>query len=964
MISHEFPLVLPSIIKKENKNELKEYLKIARKKLYNKYTLGKYSSKVFFINCILYNNKCTLTHMFKEFLFFDNNTEFLRHYYSSYDIENILSKILEIYSLYSKIYPNYIILKENKFLYKNIRKKQKLLDEKNENNENDNNKYIKEDINNKENELFTPSVRNEIKEFEDSNFNNINSNKNNNDSINNQYSQYTQNEQKIINPKKINDNWTLINNSNHKKKDGSKRNNSNNNHFKNMSFDSFWTNDTNNLSIILNAINDKKHQDNQKNYKSVNDNISKKKTMNNNSKINHKKFQKNKNLKIMEIKSSYKMQSHKNIYKKIENKNISDVSRNNLKQKRNKKTYLNQLGNINNLNMKKPISVSVSNSKNITHGLINKPNKINTYLFTEKSLNKNFYRCYSNERDNSENTLKKLSSQIIMQKKLYSKDSSKENHSIGKLNEKNMNSNYKKIYFNNLARHQTYNNEHLKNILNDSKKKSFKKKSKEQNYKKFYSPEVNNANILRNRKILLKKYFSNKNFQKNFNHIYMNNLTGSFSQSLINFKKKLDSSYNNKIRRTLNICRTASNYYNIKYKNMGIFDKRKIIKKEKTDKILPIKDIILPDRLASAYIARKFFSPILLGRYSLSKSYNIKKDKMNNKKKNLKLKHRQLVNSEAYNKLFDFKSTIRTQITESENNEERKITKTINKLSGTSNIIIDSSKESRNISNKLTTKENQNNKKVNLKKNLPPTLTYYNLYRSGQNDLSHSQNNLINNSDFIEFHHENLFIKKNNKIKIKESKSNMNQNKENILSMSNKKKVNLKKIFDFTKSKTEYSNFLKKHNKNLNKKNNSQKFDINKKNYILRIKKNDNYIFPKDKSKNEQKIKPTNYKINEFGFKKLNNLSTSTINNNSNLNQFTIYRNINNSSSNSMNNLSEFQTPLIQKKRFNLIKKFIYQDEKEKHEPFDNMDISNKMTIKVNRTKFLEKVKEKMRNKK
>ena len=238
------------------------------------------------------------------------------------------------------------------------------------------------------------------------------------------------------------------------------------------------------------------------------------------------------------------------------------------------------------------------------------------------------------------------------------------------------------------------------------------------------------------------------------------------------------------------------------------------------------------------------------------------------------------------------------------------------------------------------------------------------MYRSGQNDLSHSQNNLINNSDFIEFHHENLFIKKNNKIKIKESKSNMNQNKENILSMSNKKKVNLKKIFDFTKSKTEYSNFLKKHNKNLNKKNNSQKFDINKKNYILRIKKNDNYIFPKDKSKNEQKIKPTNYKINEFGFKKLNNLSTSTINNNSNLNQFTIYRNINNSSSNSMNNLSEFQTPLIQKKRFNLIKKFIYQDEKEKHEPFDNMDISNKRTIKVNRTKFLEKVKEKMRNKK
>ena len=97
----------------------------------------------------------------------------------------------------------------------------------------------------------------------------------------------------------------------------------------------------------------------------------------------------------------------------------------------------------------------------------------------------------------------------------------------------------------------------------------------------------------------------------------------------------------------------------------------------------------------------------------------------------------------------------------------------------------------------------------------------------------------------------------------------------------------------------------------------------------------------------------------------MNNLSTSTINNNSNYNQFTIYRNINNSSSNSTNNLSEFQTPLIHKKRLNLIKKIIYQDEKVKNEPFANIEnISNKMTIKVNRTKFLEKVKEKMKNKK
>ena len=63
-----------------------------------------------------------------------------------------------------------------------------------------------------------------------------------------------------------------------------------------------------------------------------------------------------------------------------------------------------------------------------------------------------------------------------------------------------------------------------------------------------------------------------------------------------------------------------------------------------------------------------------------------------------------------------------------------------------------------------------------------------------------------------------------------------------------------------------------------------------------------------------------------------------------------------------MNNLTEFQTPLIQKKRLNLIKKFIYQEEKERNEPFyNNNNISSKMAIKVNRAKFLERVKEKMK---
>ena len=159
-----------------------------------------------------------------------------------------------------------------------------------------------------------------------------------------------------------------------------------------------------------------------------------------------------------------------------------------------------------------------------------------------------------------------------------------------------------------------------------------------------------------------------------------------------------------------------------------------------------------------------------------------------------------------------------------------------------------------------------------------------------------------------------------------------------------------------TKSKTEYGNFLPKY-KNINK---NKKYGINEinKNFILKRfqKKSNYYIFSKDK---------INYNnLNDIAFQRFNNLSNSTININSNYNEFTITKNINNSLSNSTNNISEFQTPLIQRKRLKLIKKFIYQEQKEKIGHISNIEkISSKNAIKVNRSKFLERVKEKMKNK-
>ena len=64
-----------------------------------------------------------------------------------------------------------------------------------------------------------------------------------------------------------------------------------------------------------------------------------------------------------------------------------------------------------------------------------------------------------------------------------------------------------------------------------------------------------------------------------------------------------------------------------------------------------------------------------------------------------------------------------------------------------------------------------------------------------------------------------------------------------------------------------------------------------------------------------------------------------------------------------MNNINDFETPFAQKKRLKLMKKIIYQEQKENVGHIYNIEnISNNIAIKVNRTKFLERIKEKMRN--
>ena len=674
MVSNETPLIQNI----SNKNEKKDFYKISRKILYQKYN-DIFSFKKILADFLIFNNKCRLTLFFKEFLISDNSCEFLRHFYLKEDIKNILNKILEIYCLYSKIYPNYIILKENKFLYKNIRKKQKMIDENNKNNELEKNEKDN-NINNKDNELFTLSIRNEIKEFQEESIN-----KNNIDSLSNN---------KIIstNTKKINDNWAFISSKNLNMNLNNSKNNNNNQSNKNMSFDSFWTNDTNNLSTLLNAINDKINIDeNKKNKNKENNNIKKKDLSNNN------KFAKNHNhnQRKKEIKSTSKKTFKININNKLDNNNnkktSSENSRNiNLRTKNNQNI-------INNLKTTKPLQSSLSNSINTPFGLLNKVNNIYNRLLTEKNLDKeikkNIHQYYSIQRDKSDknirNNPKKIIPSFVTKQKVFSKEN--KNTTMKKNNEYNLliknndlNNKCDKYIKKKFSPH-----EFLKIVLDKSKKNSLNDKFiKEENAKNgsfntniLYNTNKN-FNNLRNKKYYLKKYFTNNNMHlKDLNQRYTYNLTESNSQALINLKKEKEfnssSNYNKnnksnknkdnskeKNRKTLNNCQTSANYYISKIKNIyNISQKHFLMKKKNTeDIVLCIREKILKRELGTAYIKKKCFSPLSNDyhlRYSLSRSCKIKNEKKNNHKNNEKLIRRIIINNEIKNKLINIKKSIR-----------------------------------------------------------------------------------------------------------------------------------------------------------------------------------------------------------------------------------------------------------------------------------------------------------------
>ena len=84
------------------------------------------------INEIICNDSTHIVAEFKDYLIKGDYSEFLQKLYPIEESKECLPKIFEYYDSCSVIFPNYVILPESKYIYKNIQRKQRVIDQQQE----------------------------------------------------------------------------------------------------------------------------------------------------------------------------------------------------------------------------------------------------------------------------------------------------------------------------------------------------------------------------------------------------------------------------------------------------------------------------------------------------------------------------------------------------------------------------------------------------------------------------------------------------------------------------------------------------------------------------------------------------------------------------------------------------------------------------------------------------------------
>ena len=114
-------------------------LREIEKKVHDYFMYLYYQGKDFYnikvISDIINNSDSHLVAEFKDYLIMGDESEFLQRKYNMKECKKYLPILFDYYKSCSIIFPNYVLLHENKYIFKNIRKKQKVIDNQQEQDE-------------------------------------------------------------------------------------------------------------------------------------------------------------------------------------------------------------------------------------------------------------------------------------------------------------------------------------------------------------------------------------------------------------------------------------------------------------------------------------------------------------------------------------------------------------------------------------------------------------------------------------------------------------------------------------------------------------------------------------------------------------------------------------------------------------------------------------------------------------
>ena len=553
---------------------------------YQKYIHIHYNNLI--VENLMCNGRCHLVAVFKNYLIEDDNSEYLRRFYKYRESAPRLKKLYVYHDETSVIFPNYTPLIESKYLYNNVIRKQRVIDEQQdlENIRNDLklNKRKKE-ILNKEDKVFNSTVFVDILTSSDSVLRimfGIEKNKN----IKDNYNNGNENGDENIDKNTIEDNNDYDEIKNIIKEIENAEENRNNKSNNNNNLVGYRLNSNNALKYKLKLLNN--NQIKNKNLDKVNNltnnstNITSSSNNNNiNSNINLTKIKSNQNL---NLKDNFIFPKNMvNINQKIRNSLII-TNANNVKNNNEKTNCNNNLTIPNHKKSKSTIPNRTlyglnfhSNNSNIIANILNQEKKKNLKN-SSNSHSTNTSRINNNNNYNNNyiyNNNLPLNSKLIDKKNNKYESSNKSNKVLNKIPKLDINKldiinkNNEKLLT--LTNRNPYRNRHnhilnnpnlffletevLKSERNIMKKRTKKKDSikanigpiitfsptnykskvifgRNSNTKLIIINEQNIKSISQNKKN--KQHFSNKNINKSSKKIVINEYNFKNSQNIIN----------------------------------------------------------------------------------------------------------------------------------------------------------------------------------------------------------------------------------------------------------------------------------------------------------------------------------------------------------------------------------------------------------------------------------------------